>query len=390
MQRGRLIGFVTAILAAGQPASGQIGPEVVEPPVVSPVVEQSVLVPPLVEQEAVKETVTQTQFQFTFQLPTVFTNPLVPTDISGIGGGLGHARGIGSQIPLSGAMPGGKGKPAILIARDSDYEFLGQWIPFAFDMEHKFEAGSGHDRSGQSKSSERSKSPSQTGKVERWDLLDRDGDSVFMPTRNARYEEGRKDELNISKGAVLVKAGKQPVHISANLEGKDFTAKITAGALALVSVVGDRLLVLNLTDRASGAVVLYLPGEHGGAHHVGLGVSEIVEIHKSSDKPQSDHVAVKLLSERPLDESLHIRTARCHYVAAMRRFSLDKALSYRDFNRVLKTAAAMAYVNRSSAARASQLSSKTPVASEDASARGGDANVSARPIKESSRPGKTH
>src|SRR5579883_1510099 len=60
-------------------------------------------------------------------LPPVFQHPYVPTDTTGIGGSLGHAKGLRQQIlgPDRKNLPDSKG----VVAFDPRYTFIGRWLP---------------------------------------------------------------------------------------------------------------------------------------------------------------------------------------------------------------------------------------------------------------------
>jgi len=265
--------------------------------------------------------------QIQVNLPVVLQN-IVPTDVAGLAGSLGNAIGIKEQLGIPGSKPA---KQVTLIARDSRYQFSGDWISFAPGLAAK------------SPSNETHAAGRHEGRIEQWDIVGKSKTAAFMPTKDAVYDN-QGAELSLESGAVLVRAETEPAFVNLTLDGHKITVRVTTG-LALVANLDNKPVILNLTDRCCGAVAVYLPQAYGQRHKLNLAVGEIVEVHRKDDKPFTTYVSSKVLTKQELSESHHVQISRCHYLSALRRYNLDKALQKDDLHRVLKTAAALAYVN---------------------------------------------
>lgn len=269
------------------------------------------------------------QVQVQVQTPA-FLQTIVPTDIAGLAGSLGNSRGIKEQLHL----PKSKSdKAATLIARDSRFQFSGEWIPF---VTNSLPLG---------KSAEKLEHTTtrHEGKVEHWAIADKSKMPVFMPTDEANYEK-RVNELVLNSGGILIRSYLEPARVSLSIDGKKLSIVVTAG-LALVSTLDNKPVILNLTDRCCGAVAAWLPTKNGDQQKVQLGVGELVEIHKKDDKPFTTYLSSKVLTNQELSERHNVQVGRCHYLSVIRRYNLDRALKKSDLDKVLKTAAAMAYIN---------------------------------------------
>lgn len=266
--------------------------------------------------------------QVQVQLPTILPGMVVPTDVAGLAGSLGSAKGIKAQLSIPGKAF--KGARHQLIARDPRFSFTGDWQPLLDSNNHE------------SQPEGKSTNNTHVGKVEQWDVGKGDDAPLFMPTAQTNYQING-NELVLSSGAVLVRADHRAAFVTVHIDGKKISVRVING-LAFVANVDGKPVILNLTDRCCGAVVAYLPGE-SGHHKVNLGVGEIFEIHHKDDKPFTTYVSSKVLTHQQLSSGLHLQVSRCHYLSAMHRYNLDKALKKNDLHRVLKTAAALACVN---------------------------------------------
>lgn len=265
-----------------------------------------------------------------YQLPVIAPNMLVPTDMAGIGGGLGYARGLKNQLIRKGPTP----QKIQLIARDSRYDFSGDWLPFKENPADQKQAAA---PSGQN-------SIKHTLNVEKWVVSTRYKSPLFMASRGTDYTRG-VNELTVTSGSVIVRAGSEPVTVFISHNGNKIPVKISSDALALVSVLDDKPIVLNLTDRCCGAVVVQLPSDKPDQSRLSLGVGEMFELHANHDKPFSTYLASHIIEKKDAGNEQSYQLTRCHYLSVIRRFNLDKSLDRGDLSRVLKTAAALAHVN---------------------------------------------
>lgn len=267
-----------------------------------------------------------------FNLPVIAPNMLTPTDMTGIGGSLGYARGLKNQL----VRPGGKPQSTPLIARDTRFDFGGDWIPFA---------GSEPDATQTNAAAEsKNSSAKHSVKIEKWVPASKSRAPLFMATSGAAYVN-TADHLTLKSGAVIVRAGSEAVTVNIVHNGQNLTVKISSDALALISNFDDKPIVLNLTDRCCGAVVVTTKGEKTEDVRISLGVGEMFEMHQHCDKPFTTYLASKVISNKAAGNGLSYQLTRCHYLSVIRRFNLDKSLQKNDLSRVLKTAAALAHVN---------------------------------------------
>ena len=168
-----------------------------------------------------------------------------------------------------------------------------------------------------------------------------------MPTVAARYHLGRQappfaeEELVIESGAVLFKAGPRPVVVT--LGEKGVSVRVGGGALALMSAFDGRPFVVNLTDRCCGSCVVELRGRAGRPLAVSVAPGELGEV--VSGSPASGGLVGKgVVFRRQLADGHAFELYRLDYGRTLRRYRLSRWLPRQDLERVLKTAAALAFV----------------------------------------------
>ncbi|MBX9685228.1 MAG: hypothetical protein K2X27_00925, partial [Candidatus Obscuribacterales bacterium] len=246
----------------------------------------------------------------------------------GIGGSLGRAKESLEQLRVPAKQ---KSKTSnTLIARDPRFEFSRNWIPLLESpaSRHKDET----DSNGR-----------HIAKVEHWDFAKKAKSTLFMPTEDAVFKLSH-NQISLESGAVLVRAEKEAALVHSKISGHPFSVRVAAGALALISNVDGKPFVINLTDRCCGAVVATLPGSEG-QRKLSLAVGEIIELFEEHEEPFSTYISSKIIANEKLHLTTKLQLGKCHYTSAMRRYNLDRALEKTDMDRVLKTAAAMVYVN---------------------------------------------
>lgn len=273
------------------------------------------------------------QMVINYTLPAILPNSLIPTDTLGI-------RGIRPKFTLSSdeLMKGA-------MAKDDRYQFTGVWIPF-------FE--NGQDNGEHLSTSPLSPvafvepvAPPKTGKAEFFirPKIVHPSEAVYMPTREAPVQKITSDNLQLNDGAVLVRAGKTPVYVTTRVNGEKIATRISRGALAMVSAFDSKTVVLNLTDNRLGAVVCSLPG-NGGNTSVQVITGQVAEIYPVETTPGTNLVAKKVRVNQRTRDDIGLLVSDCHYVRAMKKFQLTPLLDRTDYNRVLKTAVAVAIVRR--------------------------------------------
>lgn len=315
------------IVTFGTPAMALEGPPVETPVIVPPTV--PVIEPPPIPPPP------PPQMVINYNLPTILPNSLIPTDTLGV-------RGFRPNYPNT---------PADLMAaatkKDDRYQFTGQWIPF-------FENGQNHDE-------HLSTSPlspvafvepvAQTapkaGKAEFFirPKISHPSEAVYMPTREAPVHKITSDNLQLGDGAVLVRAGKTPVYVTTRVNGEKVATRISRGALAMISAFDNQTVVLNLTDNRLGAVVCTLPG-NGGNTSVSVLTGQVAEVYPIEATPGTNLVSKRVRVNQRTRDDIGLLVSDCHYVRAMKKFQLTPLLDRTDYNRVLKTAVAVAIVRR--------------------------------------------
>jgi hypothetical protein len=221
-----------------------------------------------------------------------------------------------------------------LINRDSRYTFIGDW---------QLVKPKSTDRQAVNKEKTVLSTVTHKATIEQWIAPPAVKAPIFMPTKDCDYTR-LESGLDLVSGAVLVRTSSEPAFITTTLDHKRIKTRIGSGALALISHVDGKPFVLNLTDRCCGSVVVSIASEGERIRKYSLATGEVIELHKSDEKPFTTHVSAKILLNEAVTNSMGLQLARCHYLSVVRRFNLDRALHKNELQRVLKTAAALAFV----------------------------------------------
>lgn len=273
-------------------------------------------------------------------IPVAPTSTILPTDVSGMGGPLGRAS------ILKGLL-GGKSQDkssSFKTPRDERFSFSGSWLSLESDPEDFIERNNERlEAKGASLSS------SQKGHVT-FNAYKKKGEQspLFMPTDKAHYTRVTNNEIQVQDGAVLVKPGKRPVYVSTEMKGRKILTKVGKGSIALVSKMDDKATVVNLTDCKCGSCVMCCCAtDESKSVSVPVQVGQIAEL-CSSEKGAAggNYVTSRVLAEHKVNPGLQLKVGRCHYIATIRRFNLDKALPKEDLDKIVKTAAATLYAQR--------------------------------------------
>lgn len=324
-----------ALIASTPIALAHHGEHHHEPPVIPHIEHQAPLPEPLPEPSA-------TQSLPQFQAPLLPAHSLVPTDVSSLGGSLGRAQGLGQKFRRF--APRDAGARRWQIVQDPRYEFSGAWIPFWSDADEDSRALSQRDTDHDG--AFRDTMTRQQGRVEQVVVLPeaiKSKQPMFMATSTARYLRDGKNELLLSEGALLVRASSKPVFVAMHVQGKRITARFSGCTISMVSLLDGRAIILNLTEKCCGACSMLIPVA-GRTQPMTIGPGQIAEVYPAGTAPTSHSVAAKIIAAQPLDDLLCLQIARHHYIAALKRYNISRSLPKPDVNRVLKTAAALAYV----------------------------------------------
>jgi hypothetical protein len=297
---------------------------------------------------------------YRFGMPVIFTHPYVPTDMAGVGGGLGHARGLRHELlgPDRNTLPDSHG---IIVARDPRYSFTGRWHPINWGAARVAAVPTVRTLSAVMQPRELAavppavpvvvadQAPAAVGRFRDIDATRVSALPQFMPTADAQYVINPGNEVQLSSGALLIKSGTgSPVYVSTNINNQALTVRLAKGTLALVSVLDGRLTVGNLSDIGQDSVVVYL----GDSSRCDYGYSPVRVGHLAEVYPTAlgcganDLVAYSVHTRVPLTNGLTFESMRLSYPRALKRFNLTRALCDADLRQVIKTAAAVSYLDR--------------------------------------------
>ncbi len=270
------------------------------------------------------------QAESRFGLPAVFPNPTVPTDVTGIGGSLGHAQGLEERLlgPDRRVVPDSRG---LIVARDPRYCFTGIWQP---------------PIQGQTALASLPGVLIFPAVVPR--TIDLATNSVqVMPTIGASYSVSAGNALTLSRGALLVKGGAAPTTICMPLPCGTALVRIEQGAFSMVSNLDGRVAVANMDDRHTGAVAVSLSSPRlQNAGELPIRVGNMVEIYPTAARIGENRlVAYSVLNQAALANGYSVETMTLNYPRALKRFNITRNLSEPQLNRLLKTAAAVATVD---------------------------------------------
>ena len=165
-----------------------------------------------------------------------------------------------------------------------------------------------------------------------------------MPTRDAEFSKIHDKHLNLVDGAILVRAGKEPVEISTTVHGHKVNTKIGGGAIMMVSSFDGKTTLLHLTDKCSGSILSSMPTERKDLKVIALAPGQVAEVYGVQDKPTSNLVATKVHLNERLSEERALLVSQCNYVRALKKFNLVTVMHKDDKARILKTAAAINYI----------------------------------------------
>lgn len=162
----------------------------------------------------------------------------------------------------------------------------------------------------------------------------------FLPTNDCKFQRISDEHLALKQGAILVRAGKKPVFVSQNVGGQKIVTRITGGALTMISAAGGNCLVLNLTDKCCGALVLYPPSADGkGSSPVHVSAGMVAEVYPAGGKTLSGEIASGTVSEKPCAADLTLLLSTCDYAKALVAWNLEGILTTDDLERIAKKSA---------------------------------------------------
>jgi hypothetical protein len=301
--------------------------------------------------------------------------PLVPTDTTGIGGSLGHAQDI-RKVLLGhdrNTVPDSHGW---IVARDPRYNFTGRWQALPSLSGSRVALAPGGVAVAPTRiavaptgiATTRTLAavipsatpvviaPSEDSRANRIDNALTRGDldatlsttvAQIMPTCNAKYVASCND-IALEQGALMVKATKgQPIYVSSALNGNQITVRLAAGAVALVSMLDGRFMVANLVDSAENSVVLNVGDKtrcDSGTMPVRVGY--LAELYPCGSCARSEVVAYTIPNTIPMTNGLTMEVMRISYPRALKRFNITRNLTACDMRRLMKTAAAVSYIDR--------------------------------------------
>lgn len=289
----------------------------VAPPAPSPIIQNTVQ-PPIVQPPPP-----------VVHLPRIApSSTILPTDTAGF-------HNVLKPQPLS------KEEIAALTTADPRYKFSGEWIPFSSYYSSENDRSQKYYR----QVAYTALPTAQFGHIERNEPSSKSaGEPLFMPTVDAAFSKIGNDHLKLRDGAIIVRSGDHPVFVSTSVNGKRLMTRLSGGSLVMISGFDSKSIVLNLTDKCCGAVALYLPAKQTNSNTMNMLAGQIAEVYSLNSKPNSNLVATEIAVNHRIGVSdLGLLISDCHYIRAIKRFNLSTVLPKHEMERVLKTAAALAY-----------------------------------------------
>ncbi|MBX9877114.1 MAG: hypothetical protein K2Y22_01530 [Candidatus Obscuribacterales bacterium] len=265
---------------------------------------------------------------------------MLPTDATGIGGGLGRAQGLGNNVVAPGQGEGLSFKEAMkMVERDKRYDFGREWTTFTAE-----ELVADNDGIVDNEPIRPVIEQLHMGKVVHTarTVPAKGKEPAFMPTSNAHIHKVGPDELELADGAVLLRAGNRPFYVTTNVGGQKIRTRIHGNVLSLVSTMDNRLTIANLTDLCCGACTAYVPGAKPGQFHsVYVSIGEIAEVRPAEEKESKTlPIATKMLSSHKLADGMQMQVFPYHFFSLFKRYNIAQALPKEDLAKVLKTQAA--------------------------------------------------
>lgn len=267
------------------------------------------------------------------RLPQIFNNPTVPTDFTGLGGSLGHARGLRQQL----LGPEGRGvvADARMIKADPRYAFTGRWAPIGTLAMTSVRAQLASPGRGETKAE-------RVALLNTFPALVHSG-TRLMPTTNAEFSFENGRELLLSDGAMLVKTGKNPTVISSVIGGHRIPVKVAPEVVALVSVMDNKLTICNfLDDEQQGCTAYLFENNNNSGFELTVPQARLAEVFPSG--PIAAANPLSAIGRQPLERQLadgrFVRLMYFDYAKAMKNYSIARALPSNEFDRMLKVAAA--------------------------------------------------
>ena len=267
------------------------------------------------------------------RIPQIFNNPTVPTDTTGIGGGLGHARGLKRE--LDGPEAKGVVADAKHIKADPRYVFHGPWLPLGTLAMTTVRAKVATTELGDTGAD-----GERIAVVNTFPVVVH-SDTRIMPTANAEYTFESEHGLLLSDGAMLVKTGKGTAVVSSDIGGKRVSVSVAPNSVALMSAMDNKLTVCNFQDGNNEGCTAAL-SDNGQKFELTVPQARLAEFYPSGSVPAPNQLAA--VGREPLDRKLSdgrvVRTMYFDYTKAMKNYSIAQALPSDDFERMLKVAAA--------------------------------------------------
>jgi hypothetical protein len=170
----------------------------------------------------------------------------------------------------------------------------------------------------------------------------------IMPTVGATYSVNSANEMLLRNGAMLVKGGKQPFHVLMPIGNDTAVVRIEEGTFAMVSNFGEHVSVANLADtHRTGCLTLLTDRENKKVGEVPARIGQMLEIYPNSLPAGENRDATYISTHQlRLSNGLTVETMRLNYPHTMKRFNLTAVLSDQELKRVVKTAAAVSYLDR--------------------------------------------
>jgi hypothetical protein len=277
------------------------------------------------------------------RLPIIFSNPRVPTDLTGPGGSLGRAKGLKGEI--LGITPRRAIPDVRHVPRDERFAFTGTWQSVDGVAVSTVRSALVYPNGRQLIATR--PHASDTVVAVRGRMVGPATGSCLMPTEGAVFNRLSENEVELSSGALLVKANDQGVIVSATSCGKHKAlVTVERGATAMVSCFDNRVTVINLLSNADTHVKLFVPHAASKTFEVMVPLGTQASF-SGEQQPVVSSLTLapgKQILEHALPDGARVHTFPIDYTTTLKVHGIARALPEEDYKKMLHTAAAVSLV----------------------------------------------
>ena len=274
------------------------------------------------------------------RLPQIFNNPIVPTDMAGLGGGLGFAKGQRNQLL------GPEARVALAdlsaIKADDRYRFAGRWLPLS-----RSALASVHGEISIGAQNALTKTKNGEEDILETEDATATGAVHIMPTVGAEFKLIRNVELLLKSGAMLVKTTGDSIIVSAFVgdDNRKVMTRMGGNSLALVSLFDNKISVFNFLNDETIGCSMYFPSKDGQSFELSVPQGRLAEVYPSLPQPGLDNInnlraGGRQSLQQVLADGRAVRLTQFDYPRTMKILAMVRALPKDDFEQMIKVAAA--------------------------------------------------